>query len=195
MPGKVRSKGADVIHPMPSSDPTPDMPRDTRQGSAGDSSIRPPSHCAHWPGAVCPPASPGFEQSAKAWLFELAPARWWHEETLHRFPVELARMVRLRLEADVVAMHSGLRAASRAVRTRETSRVESPQVPELYLREREWASAMLEQVRLVEDALRGACGRARRRPSSGSRSSTARAESRRDAASRSAMPRQRPATG
>ena len=105
---------------------------------------------------------------------------------LHRYPVELARMVRLRLEADVMAMHAGLRAVTRSVLPREPASAQAPQTSELYTREREWARAMLEQVKLVEDALRTACGRARRRRA---------AVTSHSGPTRTAMPRQRPATG
>jgi hypothetical protein len=103
---------------------------------------------------VCSPGSPEFEQSAKAWLFEMSPARWWHEETLHRYPAELARMVRLRLEADIVAMQSALRAVTQTVAGGDTSRPEITQVLDLYAREREWARTMREHVKMVEGALR-----------------------------------------
>jgi hypothetical protein len=177
-----------VARDIPPSDRTPNpwqQHRPQTSGRQGDSRIAAPPR---WPGAVCPPASADFEQSAKAWLFELAPARWWHEEILHRYPVELARMVRLRLEGDIMAMQAGLRAASRNVLGHEPARAGgAPQASELYMRESEWARAMLEQVKLVEEALRGACTRARRgRP-------TAAASSGRE--TRSAMQRQRPATG
>ncbi|MFJ6214913.1 hypothetical protein ACIQGZ_16495 [Streptomyces sp. NPDC092296] len=167
-----------MAHPGPLPEPTPDH---RRPGSPQEG--MPPAHCPHWPGAVCPPASPGFEQSAKDWLFELAPARWWHEEMLHRYPVELARMVRLRLEADVMAMHAGLRAVTRSVLPRGPVPAPVPQASELYAREREWASAMLEQVKLVEGALRTACARTRRRRPSAA------------GPAHPTMPRQRPATG
>ncbi|GAA1905177.1 hypothetical protein [Streptantibioticus ferralitis] len=115
---------------------------------------RPP---ANWPGSVRPPGSPGFEQSAKNWLFDLAPARWWHEESLHRHPVELASMVRLWLEADVHAMQTGLRGLTESLSIREAA-------SELYTHERDWARAMLEQVKLVEECLRSTLKQARKRP-------------------------------
>ncbi|WP_377267224.1 hypothetical protein [Peterkaempfera sp. SMS 1(5)a] len=164
-----------MAHTTPSWEPIPENKRpDQPCGSL------PPMPSPHWPGAVCPPSSPGFEQSAKVWLFELAPARWWHEELLHRQPVELARMVRLRLEADVMAMHTGLRVVTGAMLPRDPG-----PAAELYSRERDWARGMLAQVKLVEEALKAGCRRVRRR----------RAAAVGDSAVRTPMPRQRPATG
>ncbi|MFF4648423.1 hypothetical protein [Streptomyces sp. NPDC001380] len=206
-----------MARPTPPQEPTPDPRRPVpgrsvpgRQAAGrpapGRAELRPCGPGAsvsssHWPGAVCPPTSAGFQQSAKAWLFELAPARWWHEELLHRYPVELARMVRLRLEADVAAMHAGLRtvagpsAAGPVPAAGPAARPEPLLVPvqpasELYIREREWARAMLEQVKLVEQALRAACVRPRRRRASAAASPGVAA-----GPLRSALPRQRPATG
>lgn len=164
-----------MAHPTPSWEQTPESQRpDQLCGGAA------PVPSPHWPGSVCPPSSAGFEQSAKAWLFELAPARWWHEELLHRQPVELARMVRLRLEADVMAMQAGLRSVARTVLPRDPA-----PASELYTRERDWARAMLEQVKMVEEALRAGCTKMRRRRTAAGAAS----------APRTPMPRQRPATG
>ncbi|MGA5702574.1 hypothetical protein [Peterkaempfera bronchialis] len=171
-----------MARPIPHPEPTPD-PRHRPDQPCGAPS---PAPSPHWPRAVCPPASAGFEQSAKDWLFELAPARWWHEELLHRQPAELARMVRLRLEADVMAMHAGLRAVTRSMLPRDPAPGLLPQASELYTRERDWARAMLEQVKLVEEALRTACGRARRRRPTAVGAAPA---------LRTRMPRQRPSTG
>ncbi len=136
---------------------------------------RPP---VNWPGSVRPPDSPEFEQSAKNWLFDLAPGRWWHEELLHRHPVELASMVRRWLEADVHAMQAGLRDLTDPVSGREAC---LPQASELYAHERDWARAMLEQVKLVEEGLRAALNEARHR-------------SRAHRAKHLPLPRPRPAT-
>ncbi|MEY9966807.1 hypothetical protein ABIA33_004872 [Streptacidiphilus sp. MAP12-16] len=108
---------------------------------------------AKWPGAVLRPTSREFEQSAKAWLFELAPARWRYEEVFHHDPAELAHMVRLRLEATASTMQASLRTAPGIARSYVRAGPLEQKL-ELYAREREWARAMLEQVRLVEDGLR-----------------------------------------
>ncbi|WP_269859095.1 hypothetical protein [Streptomyces sp. RPT161] len=137
---------------------------------------RPP---VNWPGSVRPPDSPEFEQSAKNWLFDLAPARWWHEELLHRHPVELASMVRRWLEADVHAMQAGLRDLTDSLSGHDAR---LPQASELYTHERDWARAMLEQVKLVEEGLRTALSEAKRR-------------SKAHRAKHLPLPRPRPATG
>ncbi|MEZ0089161.1 hypothetical protein [Streptacidiphilus sp. EB129] len=117
---------------------------------------------AQWPGAVRRPASPEFEQSAKTWLFELAPARWWYEEVFHHDPAELAHMIRLRLESTVATMQASLRSAP-ALPQSYVRPGPLEQKLELYARERDWARAMLEQVRLVEDGLRALYGRTARK--------------------------------
>ncbi|MDQ1013431.1 hypothetical protein QFZ82_007999 [Streptomyces sp. V4I23] len=130
------------------------MEYSTRKSSP---SGRPQRPNPQWPGAVCPPNTPGFLQSAKAWLFDLAPARWHYEELLHRHPVELARLVRLRLEADIMAM----RAALLPHPSPSAGDAEILEIMEIYRHEREWATGMREQVRQVETALGETCGRAR----------------------------------
>ncbi len=149
--------------------PQPEVPGDDRP--AGN----PATPCVRWPGALPPPGSPGFEQSAKAWLFEMSPARWWYEETFHRYPVELARMVRLRLEADIMAMQTALRTLAGGVPGRDPSCPEAAQASEFYTREREWARSMLEHVKMVEAALRAAvAARSGRRRSGAAAGRTAR---------------------
>jgi hypothetical protein len=118
-----------------------------------------------WPGAVRPPDSPGFEDSAKAWLFDLAPVRWRYEDVLHKHPVELARMVRLRLEADIAAMQTGLRAIRDSVMSHKAPHGGQGQhcdTSDVYAREQAWACAMRDQVKLVEEALTTVCRSTRR---------------------------------
>jgi hypothetical protein len=120
---------------------------------------------ARWPGAVQPPDSPGFEQSAKAWLFDLAPARWQYEDVLHKNLVELARMVRLQLEGNIAAMQTGLRALRDSPMSRKTTHggiSAHPGTADVYAREKAWACAMRDQVKLIEEALIGVCKSARR---------------------------------
>jgi hypothetical protein len=115
------------------------------------------------------PGSPDFEESAKAWLFDLLPARFRYEEILHRRPAQLARLARLRLEADIAAMLSGLDAMRD--RPRPHDPIETPYLIDLYARERAWACAMLAQVVLVERRLaaleRGLAGGNSRRSAQG----------------------------
>ncbi|WP_395298356.1 hypothetical protein ACF9IK_36520 [Kitasatospora hibisci] len=115
-----------------------------------------------WPGAVSRPGSTEFEASAKNWLFDLAPARWRHEEVFHRNPVELACMLRLHLDAEVLAMQAGLKALRTALAGR-LRRADSIEIIEAYVREQAWAKGMREQVALVEDALHQALGGAARK--------------------------------
>jgi hypothetical protein len=116
---------------------------------------------ARWPGAVQPSDSPGFEQSAKAWLFDLAPARWQYEDVLHKNPVELARMVRLQLEGNIAAMQTGLRALCDSPVPRKAAHggiSAHPGTADVYARERAWA---------CEEALIGICKSARRQRATG----------------------------
>ncbi|MEE1827051.1 hypothetical protein [Streptomyces sp. BE20] len=115
------------------------------------------SSSARWPGAVRRPGSPEFEQSAKDWLLDLAPARWRHEEVFHRNPLELACMLRLYLDAEVLAMQAGLKALRTAL-IGVPRRRDDAETIEAYVREQAWARAVREQVRLIEDALHVACG-------------------------------------
>jgi hypothetical protein len=104
-----------------------------------------------WPGTVSHPDKADFERSAKSWLFDLAPARWRYEEVLHCHPIDLALMVKEYLKARALAAGEH---RCRAV-TRDDDRVLAQQIAEVCLRERDWAQAMLGQVVLVEEALRG----------------------------------------
>ncbi|MCQ4083081.1 hypothetical protein NGB36_21345 [Streptomyces sp. RB6PN25] len=125
---------------------------------------------ARWPGAVRPPDSPGFEQSAKAWLFDLAPARWRYEDVLHKNPVELAHMVRLQLEADIAAMQTGLRSLRDSLMPHKATlggHGAHPDTAAVYAREQAWACAMRDQVKLIEDALIVVCRSARRQRAKG----------------------------
>jgi hypothetical protein len=97
---------------------------------------------------VLSPGAPGFEKSAKSWLFGLCPPRWQVEQLFHRRPDELARMVRLHLEAELATAQGVLR------------RLRSPRMPldcqellDIYQRERDWVAAMRDQVCEVEAAL------------------------------------------
>ncbi len=115
-----------------------------------------------WPGAVRQPGCPEFEQSAKDWLFDLAPARWRHEQVLHRNPLELACMLRLYLDAEVFAMQAGLKALRAGLRGSARS-ADDAETIDTYLREQAWAKTVREQVKLVEDALHLARPRGRKR--------------------------------
>ncbi|MFD0279436.1 hypothetical protein ACFVHB_36850 [Kitasatospora sp. NPDC127111] len=121
-----------------------------RPRPAGRPSVR-------WPGAVRRPGAADFEQSAKDWLFDLAPARWRHEQVFHRNPLELASMLRLHLDTQVVALQAGLKALRTAL-VGAPRRPDDAETIDAYLREQAWARAVRDQVRLVEDALHLACG-------------------------------------
>ncbi|GAA4882953.1 hypothetical protein [Kitasatospora terrestris] len=98
------------------------------------------------------PGNPRFEQSAKDWLFDLAPTRWRHEQIFHRNPLELARALRLFLDADVLAMQAGLSALSSSPAGARHHRDDDTAIG-VCIREQSWAAAVREQVRLVQEAL------------------------------------------
>ncbi|MFJ2579417.1 hypothetical protein [Kitasatospora aureofaciens] len=100
--------------------------------------------------------------SAKDRLFDLAPARWRHEQVFHRNPLALACMVRLRLDAEILAMQAGLKAFRTAL-LGAPQRANDSETIDAYIREQVWAEAVREQVRLVEDALHLAGGRTGRK--------------------------------
>ncbi|MQS16879.1 hypothetical protein F7Q99_33005 [Streptomyces kaniharaensis] len=108
------------------------------------------------------PGCPGFEQSAKDWLFDLAPARWRHEQVFHRHPLELACMLRLHLDAQVIALQAGLKALRTAL-LGTPQRADDAETIGAYVREQAWAKAVREQVKLVENALHAAGGSAARK--------------------------------
>ncbi|MFF7994307.1 hypothetical protein ACFZDG_31570 [Kitasatospora xanthocidica] len=110
-----------------------------------------------WPGSVRRPGSAEFERSATDWLFDLAPARWRHEQVFHRNPLELACMVRLHLDAEVLAMQAGLKALRMAL-IGAPRRADDTETIAAYIREQAWAKAVREQVGLVEDALHLSAG-------------------------------------
>ncbi|PBC69623.1 hypothetical protein BX265_6955 [Streptomyces sp. TLI_235] len=105
-------------------------------------------HRPSWPGSVARPDSPDFERSAKAWLFELGPARWRCEGLFHRRPDELARVVRLHIESELATF----RVALRRVRGLGKS-YDIQELFEFYQQESAWAAAMSGQVWEVETAL------------------------------------------
>ncbi|MEV8096740.1 hypothetical protein [Kitasatospora sp. NPDC085879] len=102
-----------------------------------------------WPGSVAHPDTPGFERSAKAWLFDLGPARWQCEGVFHRRPDELARMVRLYIESELATAQTALH----RIRLLRTS-PDNGELLDFCQRESNWATAMRDQVREVEAALR-----------------------------------------
>ncbi|MFD9123227.1 hypothetical protein [Kitasatospora sp. NPDC059571] len=112
-----------------------------------------------WPGGVARPETPGFERSAKAWLFDLGPARWQCEGVFHRRPDELARMVRLHIESELATAQAALR----RIRARRTS-LDAQELLDIYQRESDWAVAMRDQVCEVETALQQ-CRETRRKAS------------------------------
>ncbi|MFJ2865559.1 hypothetical protein [Kitasatospora sp. NPDC087314] len=122
--------------------------------------VRPSS--IRWPGSVHRPGSAEFERSATDWLFDLAPARWRHEQVFHRNPLELACMVRLHLDAEILVMQAGLKALRTAL-LGAPRRADDTETIEAYIREQAWAKAVRGQVRLVEDALHLSAGRTGRK--------------------------------
>jgi hypothetical protein len=64
-----------------------------------------------WPDGVHPPGSPGFEQSAVAWLLEVVPSDYRLHGVLVRHPVALAALARHHLAACVEGARQGYRCA------------------------------------------------------------------------------------
>ncbi|MBI1376431.1 MAG: hypothetical protein GC157_02965 [Frankiales bacterium] len=107
-----------------------------------------------WPRAVLPPAAPGWEDTAVAWLLDQCPADYRGHEVLRRHPVVLARFAAHHVEASL----AGARAAYAGARRELRERVEVD-VLDAALRALEAEGARLaraaREVALVEDALLG----------------------------------------
>jgi hypothetical protein len=69
----------------------------------------------HWPPAVRPPGSPGWEDSAVAWLFDQVPGEYRAYDVLRRHPVLLSRFAAGHVEACLQAARQGWRGLRREV--------------------------------------------------------------------------------
>lgn len=112
----------------------------------------------HWPGVVSPPESADFERSAKIWLFDLAPARWRYEESLHLHPAELAKLVTEYLRSHAAAMVRYRRKMGDLGQEGGGSDLVQ-QIVDMCLRECERSEALQRQVELVQEALEGIAGK------------------------------------
>lgn len=106
-----------------------------------------------WPGCVPPPGSLRFVPCAKEWLFDLAPGRWRLEPVLHRHPELLARMVRNHLRAGIAAMRLNRGSVVEGLLDYLPPGSVQDAVA-MYAQENERAVALLQQVKIVEEALR-----------------------------------------
>ncbi|MFJ6214897.1 hypothetical protein ACIQGZ_16415 [Streptomyces sp. NPDC092296] len=106
-----------------------------------------------WPARVLPPGTPGWQEEAQRWLWELLPAQYGRHPLLHRQPVLLARQALLQVEAELVALRKG----SRSARVDLAGLAMDPAVVEealrLYAAEGERLQELAGQARLVTDAL------------------------------------------
>lgn len=71
-------------------------------------------------------------------------------------------MLRLHLDAEVLALQAGLKALRTAL-LGTPRRPDDAETIDAYLREQAWAKTVREQVKLIEDALHLACGSAARK--------------------------------
>ncbi|BEP16245.1 hypothetical protein acdb102_45560 [Acidothermaceae bacterium B102] len=107
-----------------------------------------------WPDEVRPPATPEWERSAVAWLFDLCPPDYRAHDVLRRHPVILARLAREHCQVGVEAARRG-RATVRA----DLAGAVPPEAIEAtvgaYEREGARLVRAVAAVALVEAALRG----------------------------------------
>ena len=107
-----------------------------------------------WPAGVRPPASPDWERSAIAWLFDQCPADYRAYDVLRSQPLVLARFAGTALDAAVSAAGEGLRTIRVELRDRvPPETIEAAAAA--YERERHRLRAARHAVDLVERALRG----------------------------------------
>lgn len=107
-----------------------------------------------WPRQVRPPDAPGWEESARAWLYDQAPGEWRGYEVLRRHPLLLARHVRYLTAAAL----QGQRDAYARARTETADIIEPPTLDALLsacAQEGARLTALGRQIGLVEDALSG----------------------------------------
>ncbi|WP_307797364.1 hypothetical protein [Actinomadura barringtoniae] len=107
-----------------------------------------------WPAQVHPPGSERFEDTAMTWLLEIVPPEYRRYGVLRRYPIALARMARLHVNAAVEAAREGFR----------TARVDLAElvpphgveaVLDTYRREGGRLVNLSQAIELVEAALRG----------------------------------------
>ena len=107
-----------------------------------------------WPRLVLPPAVPGWEESAGAWLLDLCPPDYRGYPVLRRHPVVLARFAALHIEAARAGVRRGLSEA-RAVLRDVADATTVDQAVHAWQAEEARLLAESRAVSLVEEALRG----------------------------------------
>ncbi|MFJ2008704.1 hypothetical protein [Streptomyces chartreusis] len=104
------------------------------------------------------PEQVDFEQSARAWLFDLAPARWRYEESLHRYPAELAALVKELIKAHIFVAKKHHHLVTNRAKEELGDWDAAQEVLDVCLREKRWAETLLRQVGAIEKELRGSHG-------------------------------------
>jgi hypothetical protein len=107
-----------------------------------------------WPAEVRPPATPEWERSAIAWLFDQCPADYRGYDVLRRHPLVLARFAATAVDAAVAAAEAGLRTVRVELRDRVPPDVVEASAA-VYEQEIHRVKAVRHAVDLVERALRG----------------------------------------
>lgn len=107
-----------------------------------------------WPLLVLPPAVPGWEDSAGAWLLDLCPPDYRAYPVLRAYPIVLARFAALHVESAQVAVRRGLSEA-RAVLRDVADAATVDQAVVAWQAEEARLLAQSREVALVEEALRG----------------------------------------
>jgi hypothetical protein len=107
-----------------------------------------------WPEQVRPPATPEWEHSAVAWLFDQCPPDYRVYDVLRRHPLVLARFAASSLDGAVTAAEAGLRTIRAELRGRVPPEVVEAAVA-AYEREAHRLRTARRAVDLVERALRG----------------------------------------
>jgi hypothetical protein len=107
-----------------------------------------------WPRQVLPPAVPGWEDSAGAWLLDQCPPDYRAYPVLQRHPVVLARFAALHVESAQVAVRRGLSEARAVLRDVADADIVDQAVVAWQAEEARLLSTA-RAVSLVEEALRG----------------------------------------
>ncbi|WP_042363759.1 hypothetical protein [Streptacidiphilus neutrinimicus] len=107
-----------------------------------------------WPERVQPPGSPGWEESARRWLYDQVPGEWRRYHVLYKHPLMLARDVRYLTDGSLQVA----RAAYSRARVELAENFEPHAIEErlrAYAEEGARLNVLARQVQLVEDALSG----------------------------------------
>jgi hypothetical protein len=116
--------------------------------------VTPPALPPGWPAEVRPPATPEWERSAVAWLFDQCPADYRGYDVLQRHPLVLSRFAAAAIDGAISAAEAGLRTVRAELRGRVPPEVVDAAVA-AYEAERHRLRATRRAVDVVERALRG----------------------------------------